>query len=226
MWWSNRARGGGARVRPARARALAKRLGKPEAAAREGINEGRRCTRSGIPERRLLLKMAGSATIAGLALGASACVVRPLYGTASDFKSDASGGAAGLATILILPIPGRRGQILHNELRDLLNPRGQPRDAAYNLEVSLRESVQESGRRRTETATRGTLTLLAEYRLFPRGAEEVVTRGRAQSIVGFNLVASGFADYVSRQSAQERAVREVAQEIRRRLALYLAQTAG
>lgn len=161
-------------------------------------------------------------TAAGGALAVSGCVVRPLYGTAGDLATGAEDGAAGLAGISIRPIPNRSGQMLHNQLRDLLNPRGQPSDAVYDLEVALRESIRESGLRRTETATRGTLTLSADYRLLSREGQEVATYGRAQSIVGFNLVDSGFANHVSRQSAQERAIREVAQEIRRRLALYLA----
>src|SRR5690625_2372051 len=95
-------------------------------------------------------------TAAGGALAVSGCVVRPLYGTAGDLTTGAEDGAAGLAGISIRPIPNRSGQMLHNQLRDLLNPRGQPSDAVYDLEVALRESIRESGLRRTETATRGT----------------------------------------------------------------------
>jgi len=172
--------------------------------------------------RHLMLSFAAAGT-----LGLGGCVVRPLYGTAgSGATAGSADGAPELATISIRPIPDRNGQLLHNDLRDLLNPRGQPVEALYDLEVVLSEGVRESGLRRTETATRGTLTMQADYRLVSRETQEVVTRGRGQSIVGFNLVDSGFANHVSRQSAQERAIREVAQEIRRRLALYLAESGG
>lgn len=175
---------------------------------------GRICSR-----RRLLFSLLGG----GAALMLGGCVVRPLYGTAGDFAAGTDDGAAGLSSISIRPIPDRRGQKLHNNLRDFLNPHGQPREPVYDLEVVLRERERESGLRRTETATRGTLTLEADYRLIARDSQQVATHGRARSIVGFNLVDSGFANHVSRESAEERAIREVAQEIRRRLALYLAE---
>lgn len=173
--------------------------------------------------RRHLLGMLGALP---LAAGLSGCVVRPLYGTAGNRPGAAEDGAPALASVGIQPIPGRRGQMLHNELRDLLNPRGQPISALYNLQVEMSENTRESGLRRTETATRGTLTMRADYRLFQRESGEALTSGRAQSIVGFNLVESGYANHVSAQSAQERAVRELAQEIRRRLALFLAESSG
>ncbi|WP_366554533.1 LPS assembly lipoprotein LptE [Aquibaculum sediminis] len=161
-----------------------------------------------------------------LAAGLGGCVVRPLYGTAGSRPGAAEDGAPGLATIAIQPISARRGQMLHNELRDLLNPRGQPVDSLYDLRVEMSENTRRSGLRRTETATRGTLTMRANYRLFLRETGEALTSGRAQSIVGFNLVESGYANHASAQSAQERAVRELAQEIRRRLALFLAETSS
>jgi LPS-assembly lipoprotein len=172
--------------------------------------------------RQLIL----SVTAVGGALALGGCVVRPLYSTASDVTADTSEGMSGVSAISIRPIPDRTGQMLHNDLRDLLNPHGQPVEPLYDLEVALDERVRESGLRRTETATRGTLTLRADYILLSRATGELETRGRAQSMVGFNLVDSGFANHVSHQSAQERAIREVAQEIRRRLALYLAEAAS
>ena len=172
--------------------------------------------------RQILLSVAAAIGAAGL----GGCVVRPLYSTARDVTGGTAEGATGLETISIRPIADRSGQMLHNDLRDLLNPHGQPVDALYDLQVAVSENVRESGLRRTETATRGTLTLRADYILISRATEEVATRGRAQSIVGFNLVDRGFANHVSHQSAQERAIREVAQEIRRRLALYLAEAAS
>lgn len=171
--------------------------------------------------KRRLLAAAALLLLGSLMAG---CVVRPLYGTATDSPAEV-GGTGDLAATSIRPIPDRSGQKLHNELRDLINPRGQPPAARYDLAVSLTESVRESGLRRTETATRGTLTLKADYQLTDRQDGEVLTRGQAQSIIGFNLVDSGYANHVSGESARERGLRELAQEIRRRLALYFAEAA-
>lgn len=172
--------------------------------------------------RRLLAAAALLPLGGGLGGALGGCVVRPLYGTAaSDDRA-----ADDLAATAIRPISSRSGQQLHNALRDMLNPRGQPAGARYDLAVGLQESLRESGLRRTETSTRGTLTLRADYRLTDRDDGRLLTSGRAQSIVGYNLVDSGYANHVSAEDARERGLRELAQEIRRRLALHFAEASG
>lgn len=174
--------------------------------------------------RRLLAAAALLPLGGGLGGALSGCVVRPLYGTAAT--SGEGRGADDLAATAIRPIANRSGQQLHNALRDMLNPRGQPTSARYDLAIGLEENLRESGLRRTETSTRGTLTLRTDYRLTDREDGRLLTSGRAQSIVGYNLVDSGYANHVSASDARERGLRELAQEIRRRLALHFAEAAG
>lgn len=148
----------------------------------------------------------------------SACSVRPLYapGGMGETSQEA------FSSIRIAPIPDREGQILHNKLRNLLNPYGQPSDPDYVLVVRLRESRDFTAVRRSETATRENLTIEANFALQDSQTRQDQTRGLAIGTVGYNVNPSGFATYVSEQDGKERALDGLAQEIRRRVGLYFA----
>src|SRR5690348_15744036 len=77
--------------------------------------------------------------LGAVALGASGCGWKPLYGT--RYPTGAASGATGvdkqLATVRVEPIANRLGQQLHNHLRDGLNPLGQPASSTHRLYVTL-----------------------------------------------------------------------------------------
>lgn len=163
--------------------------------------------------RRRLLRLAALLPAAGLA----GCGFQPLYGTTAA-GSSVSGE---LAAVRIAPLRERNGQILHNLLRDRLNPYGQPTEPRYQLSITVSQVSEETGIRRDETASRAVLTLYAAYSLVDaQGA--VLTQGLARSSSGYNILDSSYASSVARQDAQERALTELAEDLKLRLAAYFS----
>jgi LPS-assembly lipoprotein len=156
----------------------------------------------------------------------AACGFQPLHG-----DGDGSGARPGdeLAKVQILPLPERTGQILHNELRNEINPAGQPSAPAYELAVRLKETARDTGVRKDETATRAVLRMEANFALRRAGTRQVLFAGQSLSIVGYNLVESQFATYTAENDARARAMHQLAQDISAQLAGYFdraRQTAG
>ena len=164
---------------------------------------------------RLLSRLGACLLVACLV---TACEFRPLYAE----RSDGGSTAQDLGNVRILPLRDRTGQKLHNLLRNRLNPYGQPSQPSYVLEVFLAESLRELALLEDETATRVDLTLSAEFVLRKPGDPNAVFRGFSRSVNSYNLGASQFATQVSEQDARDRALRELAEEIRAQVAIFFA----
>lgn len=148
----------------------------------------------------------------------AACGFQPLYGP----RDDTNGVSAELAAIRIEPLRDRVGQQMHNFLRDRLNPYGQPVSPSYNLRLSLTEVLSELGVRRDETATRANLKLTANFSLLETGQAEPLLSGRSTSTTSYDILENPFATTISERNARERALREVADDIQTRLAVYFS----
>ncbi|MGF1631920.1 MAG: LPS assembly lipoprotein LptE [Kiloniellaceae bacterium] len=162
--------------------------------------------------------LAGAAGVVPV-VGLAACGFQPLY---SQRSADAD-VAANLASVRIDPLRDRVGQQMHNYLRDRLNPDGQPVSPNYRLQVQLRETLTELGVRRDETATRANLRLTAEFTLLNHGGEAALLTGRSSSTTSYDILRNPFATTISEDDARERALREVADDIQTRLALYFSR---
>jgi len=162
--------------------------------------------------RRSLL---GAALLAAGAL--AGCGFEPLYGR------DQQGAVNDdLATVRIAPLADRSGQQLHNLLRDRLNPYGQPTQPVYELRLSLAEQLQGTAIRTDETASRGILTFAAGYALVDLASGQAVLQGQTSASSAFNVLDNRFASTVSANDARERALVEVAEDLKLRLATYFS----
>lgn len=161
-----------------------------------------------------------------LLLGLGACGFQPLYG-----QQGVTGGSIPdeLASIRIVPIADRTGQLLYNHLRDRLNPQGKPADPRYILDITLREEREELAFRGDETATRSNLRLTANYVLrsaMPEGeggADDIVTSGSARITASYDLLDSQYATIISIEDARARATRVLSDDIQHRLAVALSE---
>lgn len=166
----------------------------------------------------------GKYLAAGLLLPALAgCGFQPLNSrTATD--GGASAGAKGsldeLAAIRIAPLSDRAGQEMHNLLRDRLNPSGQPAAPKYELVVQLSESIREVALESDETATRADLSITANYSLRRFDTQKLVSSGRSRSVSSYNILEKQFASTISESDARSRTLRDIADDIRIRLAAY------
>ena len=151
-----------------------------------------------------------------------ACGFRPLY--APSARGDV---VRGLANVRIIQIKDRVGQNLHNQLLDLLNPAGPPARPDYVLRIKLLESKESLAVRKSAFATRANLRINAKFRLNKviKGVEDMDTifAGSSTGISSYNILDSSFATVMAEKNARQLAVRAIAQDIRTRLAVFIAQ---
>ncbi|HEC90581.1 MAG TPA: hypothetical protein ENI55_02825 [Alphaproteobacteria bacterium] len=152
----------------------------------------------------------------------AACGFRPLY--APSAKGDV---VKGLASIQIATIKDRVGQNLQNQLLDLLNPAGRPARPDYVLRIKLTESKKSFAVRKSAFATRANLRVNAKFRLnaVKKGVEDMdaVFTGKSTGISSYNILDNPFATVMAEKNARQLAVRGIAQDIKTRIAVFIAQ---
>ncbi|MAM68638.1 MAG: hypothetical protein CMM12_07755 [Rhodospirillaceae bacterium] len=160
------------------------------------------------------------ALIVGLAATIAGCGFQPMHGQ----RSNAS--AAALATIDIGLIADRTGQILRNELLQVMQPQGPARQQPYLLTVTLTESLQNLAIKRNEDVTRANLTLVVSFVVSRRSDGLRLHSGGAQWVNTYNILTSDFATLSARENARKRGAEQLALEIRERISVWLVQTGG
>lgn len=192
--------------------------------------------------RRAVLKIA----FTGTALAASgtllaACGFRPLYGQASTTPNSGATVDAHLAGIRVkAPVwersaspydaggdakyDARTSQILHNALRDSLNPYGQPATGAqaYNLSIELSEKASATLASDVGDIDRYNLVLNAHFFLGDANGNEILLEDIA-AIAAFAVVKDPYLDIIARNDARERAARQLAELLKFRLSAHFSQ---
>jgi hypothetical protein len=171
-----------------------------------------------------------------LLLVVAGCGWQPLY--ARPTADPTSGGVtATFATIAIDPIstPGsldpltgdptepydsRAAQLLQNQLRDALNPYGQPSPAAYHLNIKLTHELYRTAALGNGDSTREDLALTARYELTDEKGGRVL-RDSARIVTSYDVLKEPFSDLQSQNDAVQRGVEQLAQAIQTRLATFL-----
>lgn len=160
--------------------------------------------------------------LAAVLLTAS-CGFRPLYAPSGGDNAQAQVFAFDTFRKMdIAQIPDREGQFLRNELIELMHPSGRARIVEYKLNISLTETKTGLAVRRSSDATRANLTATASYRLRAVGEEGSILIGTVKSTSGYNIFESEFQTLSAEKSARERALKDVAQQLRLRLATEFA----
>jgi LPS-assembly lipoprotein len=151
-----------------------------------------------------------------LLLPLGACGFRPLYAEREEAENEPE-----LAAIKVLPIKDRIGQMLEMSLRESFNPRGLAVDPRYTLSVVLAVTRVDLGIQRDATATRGRVDVYATLQLADAKSGKAVYNSRAQSTSSFNILDDAYAAQVAEDDARTRTVRDLSDEIRTRMALFL-----
>lgn len=149
----------------------------------------------------------------------TACGFKPLYGE----NELAPKVVEDLASVYVEPIPDRIGQLVRNELSHRMTPLGAPAEAKYTLKVKLEEERDDVAIRQDESITRVNYRLTAVFELTALDAETVLLVGNAWSMTAFDRVQSDFATIVAQEDAQERLAKDVAEEIRTRIAVHFGR---
>jgi LPS-assembly lipoprotein len=151
-----------------------------------------------------------------LLLPLAACGFSPLYAEREETAEE-----PGLAAVKVLPIKDRIGQMLEMALRDSFNPRDRAVDTQYMLAVTLSVSRYDLGIQRDATATRGRVDVYATIQLKDAKSDKVIYISRAQSTSTFNILDDAYAAQVAEDDSRTRTVRDLTDEIRTRVALFL-----
>ena len=69
-------------------------------------------------------------------------------------------------------------------------------------------------------------TLTADYQLVERRTQKVLTKGTESSLSAYDVVANPYATQVAKEDAQARTAQDIAQELKIKIAVYLAQHGG
>jgi LPS-assembly lipoprotein len=137
------------------------------------------------------------------------CSYRPLYG-----GGEQSAAVTGLRDVAIAEQKSRAGQLLRNEL---LEPG--VGEARYILELD----VTEQGKAAAGTRARVQYSVNATYRLKAASGGAVLHQGKTYASVFFDTVREPLADLQAENSARQRAVQELAQDMRLRLSAVFAR---
>jgi LPS-assembly lipoprotein len=146
----------------------------------------------------------------------AACGFHPLYSEAVQRQENPQ-----LAGIMVTPIPDRYGQQLELALREALNPEGLTVKPLYRLDVGVQIQRIDLGIQRDASSARGRINAYATLSLFDVATNRQIYVSRTQSTSAFNILQDGYAAEVAEEDARTRTVRDLTDQIRLRLALFL-----
>ncbi len=165
---------------------------------------------------RSVLALFGLAIVGLLASG---CGFQPLYGTTSTGVqlSDV------MRRVTVVPIPGRVGQRIRNELIFSTTGGGDTSYADYRLEIAIRESVKDVFVTQKGQSEGRAYEIVAAFKLIRVSDETVLMEGNSLGRAAFDNLESIYADIRARRDAENRAARSVANDIQTRIAAALSQ---
>ncbi len=169
--------------------------------------------------RRSLLRAAGLGLAAGLAGCADGSGFRPLYGSLG------ANANAKMAQVEFLPIPGRNGQRIRNEL--LFKAYGgdyngrPPSTPRYRMEVAIKESTQTSLVLNDGTSAGLIYQIDARFQLIEIESKKVLLTGFSQSRANSERFTNVFSNVRAADEAQDRASKTIATDLNARLAGFL-----
>lgn len=161
-------------------------------------------------------------TVAALGL-LTGCGFQPLYSQNSTGATQQA--SSKLENTRVEPIKGHLGQLLYTHLSDLLYPGGESANPEYSLHITAKKqsfptAIQPDGR-----ISRYNLVITADYALVDLITHQPVKggKGSARLSSSYDAVLADFATFVAEEDTTERLIKEMAEEIRMRVALTLVR---
>ena len=127
--------------------------------------------------------------------------------------------AVNLTNVRIETDRSRLGQLLKAEIEDQANPDSDPVEKLYVLHIASPERDVALFINPDGTSSRGDLVYATSYTLTRVADGKLITQGNIQRISSYNSsVSADYASFVSQADARKRAVLELAQDYKLRLA--------
>ena len=114
----------------------------------------------------------------------------------------------------------RAEQIFSTELADLLDPQSKAAAKPYLLELKYKRDEQPAIIQQDRTITRFRIMLKGFYVLRVKATGKVLTKGDVTERVTYDDLTNEFANYSAQTGSEERAARELAEQVRERLLGY------
>jgi len=170
--------------------------------------------------RPALFRVAVAALAVSAALAAGGCTVQPLYGSGPAASAGAAGNmGATLASISVDPVATRQALQVRNHLIFLLSGgAGNPPNPAYDMRIivssgsSAAATVQLSNTEQSPTSS--LLNMTARYTVKDRATGEVVASGLRRISSAYDVPRQQYAAVRSQRDAEDRAARELAEQLR------------
>ena len=165
----------------------------------------------------LSLPLLRAAVLAVAGIGLAGCGFTPMY--AAPDTPQATAMTATMAAIQIRPIADHDGVKLRQILREGLQPDGPAQRSLYDLDVQMRSVTQDLGVRLDATASRANLIYTARFALLQNGKH--VFSDQVQTIVSYDIADDQYATVAATNDAGDRAIKQIGEEIKMRLGIYL-----
>lgn len=154
----------------------------------------------------------------------SGCGFKPMYGAVDDYDIEV-GTYLASTEIQAGTASDMLGQQLRNALEDRFNPDSSISlyDKAFRLEVSLRQQRQAAVMQQTGNIGRFNVLLISNYRLVDTETREVLDSGEIRRTASYFNSPERFASYIAEKDAVQRALLEMSEDYRMRLAAFFAR---
>ncbi len=153
-------------------------------------------------------------------LALSGCGFQPLYAT----RNDGSSVSQQLSEVSVKPQTTRVGQLVRNEIVRSTRPAGTQAEDRFYLRLQAKGSTQGLINTSDTVYRRLSYNLNTRFQLVDSASNEVIFSGRAFSRVPYDRLDASFSNVQARVNAEEQAAKQVGQEIRTRLAAFLASS--
>jgi len=148
------------------------------------------------------------------AAGLSGCGFKPLYG------KNSTDVVPQFSQIAIMQPEDRSSQQLRNYLLDSLTPHGEPGRPRYILDYRIDEIVGAVFVTRSDEITRNNLQLTMRATLRDYETGNGLYSLSINSQASYNLTLADYSNLVSEKNARERALKDIAEQVRLRLGNY------
>jgi LPS-assembly lipoprotein len=159
--------------------------------------------------------------VACLVLTLTACGFHPLYSkNGATIATTEPAVAEQLRQIKVLSIADRAGQKLQWQLKNSLAQGYEPDRPLYQLAVSLDEAIGYLGIQQDASSAYGKLSITATFSLTESKTGKTLFEDTQKSTSGYTIVDSEYASLKAEQDAREKVLRQLSEQITRRLSLF------
>jgi hypothetical protein len=149
----------------------------------------------------------------------TACGFKPLY--SEDYNQEQQNV---FANIEIEVMGGDLGKKFSNFLEDLINPEDISKKPKYKLSISAVKRVDPYLIDKDSITKRYNVVLTSDYKLFSYLENKIIDQGTINITNSYSAsLYSEFATYVSEEDATDNSLKDLAEELRKRLIVQIAE---